>query len=396
MRVAELTTYTSRLNGGVFYALSALLPQVAQIVGAGNMRVFGYADAHTEDDRDAWKPVEIEAFKPWPPRLFGYSPGYYRALADFGPEVIHAHGLWTYLSSAALKAHRRQGTPVIVSPHGMLDAWALNFSRFRKGVVAALFQDRLLNESTALHALNSAEAAAIRAYGLKNPIVVIPNGVSMPIGRPGAPPWSASRRDRVLLFLGRIHPKKGLDMLIRAWPGFVQSGGGGEHWRLIIAGWDEIGHEPGLRSLAADLGVADSVEFVGPLFGSAKNAALAAADAFVLTSRSEGLPMAVLEAWAHGKPALLTRCCNLPEGAAAGAAIEVEPEQYAVAEGLRRLGGLSDSERRAMGEAGLSLVEKRFNWHGIASDFARVYGAVASRSQLPSELTYPEEPGVVP
>ena len=390
MRVAELTTFTSRLNGGVFYALSSLLPEVSRRMSDGEVRVFGYADPHTEDDRAAWSPLRLEAIPPWRPRPFGYSPRFYPALTGFRADLVHAHGLWTYLSAAALREHRRKGTPVVVSPHGMLDPWALGFSRMRKRVAAWFFQNALLRSAAVLHALTPAEARAIRAYGLRNPIVVIPNGVARPEGEPVVPPWPASDtgRDRILLFLGRLHPKKGLDLLVEAWPDFSRRGGAGERWRLVVAGWDEIGHEAEIRKMVAARGLGDSVDFVGPLFGAAKASALAHADAFVLPSRSEGLPMAVLEAWANGKPVLMTAACNLPEGTAAGAAIEVEAAAGALAGGLQRLALLGDSGRSAMGDAGRKLVQDKYSWSRIAEDMARVYLAVVNRTALPAGLVY--------
>jgi poly(glycerol-phosphate) alpha-glucosyltransferase len=390
MRVAELTTFTSRLNGGVFYALSSLLPEVSRRMPDGEVRVFGYADPHTEEDRAAWSPLRLEAIPPWRPRPFGYSPRFYPALTGFRADLVHAHGLWTYLSAAALREHRRKGTPVVISPHGMLDPWALGFSRMRKRVAAGLFQNALLRSAAVLHALTLAEARAIRAYGLRNPIVVIPNGVARPSGEPHAPPWPASDhgRDHILLFLGRIHPKKGLDQLLEIWADFSRRGQAGERWRLVVAGWDEIGHEAELKRVVEARGLGESVDFVGPLFGAAKAAALAHADAFVLPSRSEGLPMAVLEAWANGKPVLMTAACNLPEGPASGAAIEVDAAPGALAAGLQRLVSLGDAGLSAMGDAGRRLVRERYSWSGIADDMMRVYLAVANRAPLPAGLVY--------
>jgi poly(glycerol-phosphate) alpha-glucosyltransferase len=313
-------------------------------------------------------------------------------LEGYRADLVHAHGLWTYLSAAALREHRRTGTPVVISPHGMLDPWALAFSRLRKRIAAGLFQNSLLRSAAVLHALTLAEARSIRAYGLPNPVVVIPNGVVLPTGEPGGPPWGVSEagRDRVLLFLSRIHPKKGLDLLIEQWADFSRRGQAGERWRLVVAGWDEIGHEGELRKMVEAWGLGESVDFVGPLFGAGKAAALAHADAFVLPSRSEGLPVAVLEAWAHGKPVVMSKACNLPEGTASGAAIEVDQEPGSLASGLARLAALGDTGRGAMGAAGRRLVEERFCWTRIAEDMASVYRAVVNGAPIPAALIYPE------
>jgi glycosyltransferase involved in cell wall biosynthesis len=389
MRVAELTTYTSRLNGGVFYALTGMLPRMA--VPAGDeIRVFGYLDAHTEDDRDDWKPLKVEAFRPWPPRHFGFSPQFLPALRQYQPDLIHSHGIWTYLSAASLRVHRNNRIPMIISPHGMLDAWALGYSRLRKRLVGHLFQDAQLKSAAVLHALTAAEARSIRAYGLKNPIVVIPNGVDLPRGTPGVAPWppSSGSRDRTLLFLSRVHPKKGLDVLLDAWAGFSRADGPGRNWRLIVAGWDEIGHEKVLRERVSTSELRTSVEFVGPLFGAKKAAAFAGADAFVLPSYSEGLPMSVLEAWSHGKPALISTACNLPEGKHSGASIEIEPTSESISAGLGRLASMSREDLKTMGQAGRRLVESRFNWDRVSSDMAKVYLAIVDGKPLPQKLLY--------
>jgi glycosyltransferase involved in cell wall biosynthesis len=389
MRVAELTTYTSRLNGGVFYALTGMLPRMAAVPG-NELRVFGYADPHTEADRECWKPLQVDAFRPWPPRLFGYSPHFLPALRRYRPELIHSHGIWTYLSAASLSLHRRDGVPMMISLHGMLDSWALGFSRFRKWIVTRLFQDAQLRAAAVLHALTVAEALSIRSYGLTNPIVVIPNGVDLPGVVADRPPWTPATGERkyTLLFLGRIHPKKGLDVLLDAWADFARPTASGRHWRLVVAGWDEIGHEKALRDRVAGSELRQSVEFIGPVFGPRKSAAFAGADAFVLPSHSEGLPMSVLEAWSHGKPVVISTACNLPSGGEAGAAIDVEPTREAVASGLSRLAALSEDGRRAMGEAGRRLVKDRFNWENVSREMASVYQAVIGHKPLPQNLLY--------
>ncbi len=144
------------------------------------------------------------------------------------------------------------------------------------------------------------EARAIRSYGLRNPVCVIPSGVDLPADDPPGPPaWAPEAGGhRVLLFLGRLHPKKGLLNLVRAWAK-VQADrpAGAADWVLVIAGWDQGGHEARLRRLIDELGAAGTIRLVGPQFGDQKAASLAFADAFVLPSLSEGLPVAMLEAW---------------------------------------------------------------------------------------------------
>jgi poly(glycerol-phosphate) alpha-glucosyltransferase len=190
---------------------------------------------------------------------------------------------------------------------------------------------------------------------------MIPNGVDLP-PETGEGQWSEPGRrrfeiddQRTLLFLGRIHPKKGLSELVEGWR-ISQARHNG--WVLEIAGWDSGGHEPGLRDRIARWGLECSVKCVGSLFGECKERALRRASAFILPSLSEGLPMAVLEAWSYAKPVLITPQCNLPEGFAADAAIQIESNSESIAGALDHLIRMTDDEIAEMGRRGRRLVEQ--------------------------------------
>jgi poly(glycerol-phosphate) alpha-glucosyltransferase len=176
----------------------------------------------------------------------------------------------------------------------------------------------------------------------------------------------------VLFYIGRLHPKKGLKALLQGWS-TVQRDAKTSGWQLVIAGWDQDGHEQELRALASTEGLNESVHFIGPQFGELKAACFQAAAAFILPSVSEGLPMTVLEAWAYGLPVLMTPECNLPSGFEAGAALRIEPEAQSIAEQLQRLLQMSDGDRRAIGERGLALVKGHHRWSTVATQMAAVY-----------------------
>ena len=301
---------------------------------------------------------------------------------------------------AALCWQKAGNRPVVVSPHGMLDPWALKNSAWKKQVVEKLFAREALERATCIHALCRSEAESIRAYGLKNPIAIIPNGVELPekkcasarvreCGNVGTSELSNSRTKR-LLFLGRIHPKKGLKELIKAWGG---EGPWHQDWQLVIAGWDDGGHLEGLKRQAAELGLwsedecrksgsntdneqqttGNSICFVGPKYGEKKDALLRSVDAFILPSFSEGLPMSVLEAWSYGLPVIMTEFCNIPEGFESKSAIPIEPNPESIASGLNRLFSLSDEELSLIGGNGRQLVEEKFTWDSIALQMKSVY-----------------------
>jgi glycosyltransferase involved in cell wall biosynthesis len=158
---------------------------------------------------------------------------------------------------------------------------------------------------------------------------------------------------------------------------------GAEEWQLVIAGWEQGGHQAELENQAREMAVADSVHFVGPQFDLAKAASFQRADAFVLPSFSEGLPMAVLEAWSYARPVLMTPQCNLPEGFAAGAAMRIEPQVASVVSGLGALFRMPDHERIAMGQRGRDLVARQFTWSRIGAEMANVYRWVLGQGPQP-------------
>lgn len=375
MKIGFLTPSLSRCGGGLYDATRLLAQGLHQSQGC-HVEVFGLRDVYTDRDISGWAGLNVNALRVHGPRSFCYAPNLTGVISHASPELLHSHGLWTYPSLASLKWTKSNSKPYVISPHGMLDPWAVNNSKWKKRFAGLLYEDSHLRGAACLHALCEAELNSIRAHGLKNPVCVIPNGIDMPdTHKYSKPGWHSlvPENSHVLLYLGRIHPKKGLSNLLQAWKVSQQAASDVQPWVLVIAGWDQGGHEAELKSLAASLGISGSVLFVGPQFEDAKHASYACADAFILSSFSEGLPMVVLEAWAHSLPVVMTPQCNLPEGFAACAAIKVEPVVDSIAEGLISLFTRPDQERLAMGMQGRRLVEEHFTWPRIAEQMLAVY-----------------------
>lgn len=379
-----LTGSSSRLAGGLFWALRSLVGHLGE--GGCQAQVFAGRDIHSEDDRGAWGEVPLHVLDRAGPSAFGYTPGLKDRLGSENFDLVHTHGLWMYSSLAASGWGRSKCQPWLVSPHGMLDPWAVRNARWKKRLAGLLYENRHLHGAACLHALCDVEAEAFRAYGLTNPIAVIPNGVNLPESLDGIakPEWAESlpTEAHVLLFLGRLHPKKGLYNLLQAWARDIKVKD--ELWFLVIAGWDQNGHRAELEGLVESLGIADTVLFVGPQFGQEKAGSLARADAFVLPSLSEGVPMAVLEAWAYELPVLMTPQCNLPVGFAAGAAISIEPEVEAIGKGLCALIEMSQQEREQIGARGRGLVEERFSCSTLAAQMCVVYAWLLGQAERPA------------
>ncbi len=387
-------------TGGIFEAELALQRELAQVPGMV-VDVVALRDEFSEADAPRWLPLKPRVAEVWGPRGFGYSAGL-MDLMDREADLAYCAALWKYPAWAAMRWQNRTSKPLLVAPHGSLDAWALQNSRWKKKIASVLFKAKQLKQATCFRALCQAEADAIRAYGLKQRIEIVPNGVELPEGLTTKDTESVEEKKR-LLFLGRIHPKKGLVGLLRAWTelkGEMGSANWGD-WQLVIAGWDQGGHEAELKALCVQLGlrafssldkndlklnsyklktppseVAEAdVVFYGPAFGEEKEQLLRRADAFVLPSLSEGLPMSVLEAWAYGLAVVMTPECKLPEGFAGGAALEIRNSEMGNAkwEGLRVLLDMSDSDRIEMGRRGRRLVEERFTWPRVAAQMRTLY-----------------------
>jgi poly(glycerol-phosphate) alpha-glucosyltransferase len=229
----------------------------------------------------------------------------------------------------------------------------------------------------------------MRKIGLRNPIAVVPNGVEMPVERRGRIeafesrfPACAGRRR--MLFLGRIHPKKGLPHLVEAWAAVRRDAPrAAAEWVLVIAGPDQLGHSHDVAQLVRERGLGRDVFFTGPLYGEDKEEALAAASAFVLPSFSEGFSVAVLEAMVRRLPVLVTCQCNL-DVEAFGGGILAEPNAKSVERQLLHLFEMSPGERNEMGDRGRREVEARYTWPQVARDLLEVYGWALGQDSRPA------------
>ena len=390
-----LSGSVSRAGGGIFEVERQLAQNLSRFADV-SVNVFGIRDAFTDADLPQWLPLKPKTFAFVGPSSFAFTPHLFSSLKDWAPDLTHLHSLWMYPSVVLRRWAQTSRKPAMISPHGMLDPWALNHSRWKKRLALTLFEKGNLQNARCIHALTPNEADSARSLGLRNPIAVIPNGVELPeiaaLSESARPIWAQGKR--MVLFLGRIHAKKGLAQLLAGWKQWRSA----EGWVLAIAGWDQGGHEGELKQLAERLrlrwssiggGAAEEdsqaadVVFLGPQFGENKARLFRACDAFVLPSFSEGLPMVVLEAWAYRKPVLMTPMCNLPHGFAAGAALRIEPEESSIASGLGDLFALSDHERIGMGERGRRLVEKDFSWPRVAEQMRDVYAWILGSGAKP-------------
>jgi poly(glycerol-phosphate) alpha-glucosyltransferase len=389
MRIQHLVSSIDRTAAGVFAVLRDLMITINQLPDT-EVRVVSLKYKYTYEDISEWLPIRPSIVPIKYSDKLGYAPDLLKVLSEWKADIGHSHGLWMYLSIAHKKWANSTNKPYIISVHGMLDPWALQNSSLKKWIAARLFERNHLSGASCIHATTKFEAKAIRDYGLSNPICVIPNGVNLPGEKsPALPTWLSEikKNAKVLLYLGRLHPKKGLENLLHALKAAHKYKKANEDdWRLIIAGWHQGNYDKKLKGLVRDLGLAGKVFIVGPQYGDSKQALYHNADAFILPSFSEGLPTVILEAWSYRLPVLMTPQCNLPEGFEAKAAIEILPTVDGIATGLEQLFAMPESELHSMGEGGRKLVHDRFDWARIGRDMRSIYEWIVSGGKPPKDV----------
>ena len=298
-----------------------------------------------------------------------YAPGMWRESGRlvYEASVVHGHGFYVAPNWVLGREARRQGKPLVYHPHGMFEPWILARSRGKKCVAHLLFENANFRHVGMWRALTEKEAGQVRAQGITTPVIVCPNGIDLTVF--DAVPElrhakAAGKRRRQLLFLARLHPKKGLPMLLKAWAGLPARLR--EGWEIVIAGPDELGHRAEVVAAANELDLRADVRFTGSVSGSEKLDVLATADAFVLPSFSEGFSVAILEALACRLPVIATYDCNFPDLATTGGGWCVPSTEAGVRGALEELLRASDQERAQRGELGRGLVEQGYTWPHLA------------------------------
>jgi len=303
-----------------------------------------------------------------------------QAVASFGmPQLMHDNGIWWAHNHRIARYAERHGLPRVVSTRGMLEPWARRHKRGRKTVAWQLYQKRDLLSAAALHATSDQEAANVEALMPGKLVAAIGNGLDMP-GEDSVAFSDGARQagPRQALFLGRIHPVKGLPLLLRAWHLAAP-----KDWRLVLAGPDEEGHQQLLEAEVARLGLAGVVSFTGPVSGEAKAQLLAASHLFVLPSHSESFGMVVGEALAHGLPVLTTLNVPWPQLEQLGCGWRVSGTVEAIAAALSDATRCDNQRLAQMGRRGRDLIAEQYGWDKIAERFTGLYSRVLANPGAP-------------
>jgi len=345
-------------------------------------------EARELEEENHLLPNSIRTFPIVGPHRLAYSPAMERAIAQRADEfdVVHQHGIWTATSRVTNRWRAQTGKPTVIAPHGSLQKWALGRSRWKKRLALMFYQQDNLQQAACLHATAETEMTDFRDFGLTNPIALISNGISrnwlntQGDGDRFRATWSIPSDRRLLFFLSRITPKKGLPMLLEAIDGIRDLF---EGWLLIIAGADEFGHKKQVEERVKELDLDKLVRFLGPLYGQAKRDAFAAADVFVLPSYSEGSPMIILDCLATGVPVITTKGSPWRDLVDYDCGWWTDISAAGLRDALSQAIGLSKTQLAAMGQRGRELVASRYTWEIAAEKTLWLYGWLLGREEHP-------------
>jgi glycosyltransferase involved in cell wall biosynthesis len=335
-------------------------------------------------------PVDhITGFKLFGPRNIWFSPDMNKQAGSNAHcmfDIVHQHGIWTGVSSATLIFSQKKNIPTIIAPHGSLNKWALNLSRWKKKIALSLYERDNLKLASCLHATSENEISDFRNFGLNNPIAYIENGIQ---GKYLSVGGNANRfreknsfvtDKRILLFLSRISPKKGLMMLVEAINSIQDYFA---DWQLIIAGIDEFNHKKEVESLIKQLNLVDRIKIIGPLFDQAKNDAFAAAELFILPSYSEGSPMVVLDSLAAGVPVITTKASSWSDLAEYKCGWWTDISTSAIGIALQEAVNMTAEDLQQMGEQGKNLIASKYTWPQLAQKTISLYDWLLGRDDKP-------------
>jgi glycosyltransferase involved in cell wall biosynthesis len=258
----------------------------------------------------------------------------------------------------------------------MLEPWSLNHKKWKKLLAWYLYQRRDFNSAKAIHATSDEEAQNVRRLGYRGTICVIPNGVAIPTNVQRQTEVDIENTERVALYLGRIHPKKGLPMLIEAWSRVRPA-----HWRIKVVGPDECGHLAELKRLVELKGLTDSWSFYQPVFGEAKWNEYTNADITILPTYSENFGITVAESLAVATPVITTTGTPWKSLQLRGVGWCVEPTVSGLENAIKEVTKVEKHKLREMGALGKRWMADEFSWPAIALQMNHLYQTISESKQ---------------
>ena len=322
-------------------------------------------------------PISNHVFRTQQPLQLGRSPDLRRGLHEAEPtDIFHLHGAWSLAMVYGAKEANRRKRPYVVELMGMYESWCLRKRWLEKRILRKWFQDDVLQGAACLHVNSQKEAEELQSIGFRRPIAVIPVGVDTQVvstqmsNLVDYPPWPELSGRQFILYFSRIHPKKGLDLLLECWSRVVARF---PEWRLVIAGSGDKPYVDHCRELADGLNLAGSCLWTGHVTEQQKTWLLARAHCYVLPTHSENFGNTVAEALAHQTPVITTTQTPWNDLAPNQCGWQVGDNASDVGVALDEAMQMSAETRRKMGQEGASLVQRRYSLASVTKDMVAVY-----------------------
>lgn len=389
LRICHVAASINRDTGGVAYVVSNLTEFLSKLEIDCHLFTLDYQNLGEQIPSQGTKIHSYEATTATK-YLRGFHPDASHALCQLAStklDLIHNHGLWMFPNLYARQAAISNNIPLVISPEGMLEAWSLKNSRYKKWLAWWLYERKNLSSATVFHATSAEEVLSIRKLGYEQPIALIPNGVDipdldkLPQKKILVDLFPELKGKKWLLFLSRIHPKKGLDDLLYVWKELAENF---PDWHLIIAGSDLINYQIKLEEITIKLQLESRVTFTGMLSGNIKASALSNADLFVLPTHSENFGIAVAESLAYRVPVITTKGAPWQDLLEYKCGWWIEDNQRDLAITLTEAMQLEDRQRQEMGFRGRLMVENKYSWHSVAGEMAELYRWILTGGLAPN------------
>jgi len=389
MKIIQVVNSLSKLDGGPTFTVTNLSKELAAAGCDVSLLSLLPTDAEKKNSHYLIPPSEaVSTYLVSRPccRLDFFLTSIRRAvnqLTDKNQVLVHVNGLWLPSVHAAISEAKKAGAPIMISPHGMLEPWTLKQKFWKKKAAWWVYQRRDLLASKVIHATSEEEVENLRCLGFRQPIAMIPNGI--PINEfntdvENKARFKGVRKDlkvRTVLFLSRIHPKKGLLELVEAWSHLKKDG-----WRIVIAGPDPIGHRAEVEALIERKGLIGDFEFTGAVDGEEKLALYSSADLFVLPTYSENFGVVIAEALASGLPVITTTGAPWSDLVTYDCGWWVEPTIKGLVDAFSDALTCSTERLNCMGERGRKYIT-RFDWPNVTQEMLETYRWMLNQGSMP-------------
>ena len=377
MFISHIISSIDNSTGGPARSVTHLVEELGKIEAISKVNLLSLKSENPLLSTFSNPKLQLEFFEA---ELFGYSNELRMNLESIHTSLFHGQGLWQLPVHQMALAARKRNLPYVISIRGMLEPWSLQQSKVKKKIAMQLFQYKDLKQAACLHATAVMEVESIRKLGFKNPIACIPNGINID-DFPQKEYSVQSDSKRKLLFLSRIHPKKGIELLLEAWGSIDLELR--KNWIIDIAGNGENEYLNQLNNLIKVKGLENQIKIVGPKFGEEKLALYQSADLFVLPTYSENFGIVIAEALSCGVPVITTKGTPWQELETVNAGKWIEIGVAPLKESLLQMMAKSDLERETMGNNGRKLIEENYSIDSVAKKMVELYSWILKGGNKP-------------